>query len=204
MLKLYIFDMGGVVSLNTDVSERIAERLGLVEQQWREMLHADMVALQAGSINTEEFWRRFFVVSGHRVDEDLWALYFHPEPNPKVIETIHELKSEARVVAGTNTIESHYLVHKNNGDYDIFDEVYASQRIGLVKPNPAFYTYILERECCLPEEAAFVDDAEVNVAVARKLGIHSLLFTGAGRLRKDLAALKQRMKQGKAPEGDSS
>jgi HAD superfamily hydrolase (TIGR01509 family) len=204
MLKLYIFDMGGVVSLNTDVSERIAERLGYVGAQWREMRHADIVALQAGSITAKEFWRRFFVVSGRRVDEDLWALYFHPQPDPEVIETIHELKSQARVVVGTNTIESHYLVHKENGDYDIFDEVYASQRIGLVKPDPAFYSYILDSEDCLPDQAAFVDDVEVNVAAARKLGIHGLLFTGADKLRRDLAALKQRMKHGKAPEEDGS
>lgn len=191
MIKLYIFDMGGVVSRNTDVTSLIAERFGYTGAQWREMLHVDMVALQGGSITTEEFWRRFFVVSGQRVDKDLWALYFHPEPNAEVIETIRELRNEARVVVGTNTIESHYLVHKNNGDYDIFDEVYASQQMGLVKPHPAFFTYILDREGCLPEEAAFVDDAEENVEAARKIGIHGLLFTGAGKLRRNLAALKR-------------
>ncbi len=192
MIKLYIFDMGGVVSRNTDVSGRIAEHLEFDGEQWREMFHEEFVALMAGAITTEEFWRRFFLVSGHRVDQDLWAFYFHPEPNPEVIEVIHELKGEARVVAGTNTIEPHYLVHKENGDYDIFDEVYASQRIGLVKPDPAFYTYILDREGCFPEQVAFVDDAEVNVEGARKLGIHSLLFTEAGKLRRDLADLRGR------------
>ena len=196
MIKLYIFDMGGVVSRNTDVTGLIVERFGYTGAQWREMLHADMVALQAGSITTEEFWRRFFVVSGQRVDEDLWALYFHPEPNPEVIQTIHELKSEARVVAGTNTIEPHYCKHKENGDYDIFDEVYASQQMGLVKPDPAFYSYILDGEGCLPEEAVFVDDAEVNVEAARKLGIHGMLFTGAGKLRRNLAALKRTKNSG--------
>jgi len=204
MLKLYIFDMGGVVSLNTDVSERIAERLGLVEQQWREILHEETVALMAGSITAKEFWRRFFIVSGQRVDEDLWSLYFQPQPNREVIETIHELKSEARVVVGTNTIEPHYLVHIKNGDYDIFDGVYASHQMGVVKPDALFYTYILDRESCFPEEAVFVDDAEVNVAAARKLGIHGLLFTGADKLRWDLVALKQRMKHGKAMERDGS
>jgi putative hydrolase of the HAD superfamily len=190
MIELYIFDMGGVVSLNTDVSGRIAERLEIASDQWRDLFHEDFIGLMAGSITAEQFWRRVFTVTGRRVDEDLWASYFHPVGNDEVISTIRELKAEARVVAGTNTIESHYQVHERNGDYDIFDRVYASQRIGLVKPDPAFYIHILEKEGCSPERTAFVDDFPENVAAARKLGIHSFLYTEAGKLKRELDALR--------------
>ncbi len=191
MLKLYIFDMGGVVSLNTDVGEQIAERLGFDTGKLWGLMQEEIVSLMAGSITAEEFWLRFSSKSELQVNEDLWALYFQPRPNREVIETIQALKNEARVVVGTNTIEPHYLVHSRNGDYDIFDGVYASHQIGLVKPDPAFYTYILEREGCSPAETVFVDDAEVNVAAARKLGIHSLLFIEAVKLNRDLAAFKR-------------
>ena len=191
MLKLYIFDMGGVVSLNTDVGEQIAERLEFDTGQLWGLMREEIVSLMAGSITTEEFWRRFSWKSGRQVDEDLWALTFQPRSNREVIETIHALKTEARVVVGTNTIEPHYLVHSRNGDYDIFDRVYASHQIGLVKPDPAFYTHILDREDCAPAETVFVDDAEENVEAARKLGIHGLRFEGAAKLRRDLAALKR-------------
>ena len=191
MLKLYIFDMGGVVSLNTDVGEQIAERLEFDTGQLWGLMREEIVSLMAGSITAEEFWRRFSWKSGRQVDEDLWALTFQPRSNREVIETIHALKTEARVVVGTNTIEPHYLVHSRNGDYDIFDRVYASHQIGLVKPDPAFYTHILDREDCAPAETVFVDDAEVNVAAARKLGVHGLLFEGTAKLRRDLAALKR-------------
>lgn len=190
MIELYIFDMGGVVSLNTDVSGSIAKRLGIAAGQWRDLFHEEFIGLMAGSITTEQFWLRVFALTGHRVDEDLWALLFHPVPNHEVISTIRELKAEARVVAGTNTIESHYQVHEKNGDYDIFDRVYASQRIGLVKPDPAFYNYILEKEGCSPENVVFVDDAQVNVDAAARLGIHSLLYTEAGKLKRELDTLR--------------
>ena len=191
MLKLYIFDMGGVVSLNTDVGEQIAEHLEFDTGQLWGLMREEIVSLMAGSITAEEFWRRFSWKSGRQVDEDLWALTFQPRSNREVIETIHALKTEARVVVGTNTIEPHYLVHSRNGDYDIFDRVYASHQIGLVKPDPAFYTHILDREDCAPAETVFVDDAEENVEAARKLGIHGLRFEGAAKLRRDLAALKR-------------
>jgi HAD superfamily hydrolase (TIGR01509 family) len=190
MIELYIFDMGGVVSRNTDVSGRIAQHFGIDPGQLWKMLHGEFVALMAGSITTEEFWRRFSSKSGRRVDEDLWALYFHPRPNLEVIEIIRELKKEARVVVGTNTLEPHFRVHEQNGDYGLFDAVYASQRVGLVKPDPAFYIHILDKEGCQPEQTVFVDDAEVNVEAACKLGIHGLVFTGAAALRRDLAALR--------------
>ena len=190
MIELYIFDMGGVVSLNTDVSGQIAQRLEIAPGQWRDLFHEEFIGLMAGSITTEQFWQRVFAVTGHRVDEDLWALLFQPEPNNEVISTIRELKAEARVVAGTNTIESHYQVHERNGDYDVFDRVYASQRIGLVKPDPAFYNHILEKEGCSPERTVFVDDFPENVAAARELGIHALLYTEAVKLKRELDTLR--------------
>jgi putative hydrolase of the HAD superfamily len=196
MLKLYIFDMGGVVSLNTDVGGKIAERLGLETEKLWELIREEFVSLMAGSITEEEFWRQFCSKSGLRVDEDLWALTFQPRPNRRVIETIRALKAEARVVVGSNTLAPHYLHHSRNGDYDVFDGVYVSHLMGLVKPDPAFYTHILAREGCTPAETVFIDDAEVNVEAARKLGIHALLFTGAASLRRDLAALKREERNG--------
>ena len=203
MVKLYIFDMGGVVSLDADVSKQIAERLGFASGKLWEILREEITGLMAGSITTEEFWRRCSLKSGRRVDEDLWTLYFHPRPNLMVIEMIRELKNEARVVVGTNTIESHYLVHSENGDYDIFDRVYASHQMGLVKPDLAFYTYILDREGCSAAETVFVDDTEENVEAARTLGIRSFLFTGAEKLGRDLAAVKRRMRKGRSSKQDN-
>lgn len=190
LIELYIFDMGGVVSLNTDVSKRIAEHLGIDGERWREMLRGQFVSLMDGSITSEQFWHRVFTLTGLRVEEDLWASFFHPKPNAEVIRTIRELKQEARVVAGTNTIEPHYRIHERAGDYDIFDRVYASQLIGLVKPDPAFYNHILASEGCAPERTVFVDDFPENVDAARRLGIHGLLYTDAGRLKREIDALR--------------
>ena len=100
------------------------------------------------------------------------------------------MKNGARVVAGTNTITPHYNVHLQEGDYEIFDAVYASHMMGLAKPDPAFYTYILDRAGCPQEQAGFVDDVPENVEAAEKLGIHSFVFTNAEKLKKDLTALK--------------
>jgi putative hydrolase of the HAD superfamily len=99
------------------------------------------------------------------------------------------LRRGSRVVVGTNTVESHYRIHQAKGHYDLFDAVYASCRMGLAKPDPEFYRFILERENRGAERSVFVDDREDNVEAAARLGITALLFQGADDLERKMDAL---------------
>ena len=189
-MKLCIFDMGGVVSVNTGVGPIIAAHLGISEQSFYAFCNnANMSGLTTGRITAEEFWRNFAETSGMTVEEDLWKKFFHPVYNPGTVALIHELKQHMRVVVGTNTIESHYAVHVEAGDYDIFQAIYASNKIGVAKPNPDFHRYILEAEEVEPAETVFIDDSLVNCAVAAELGIHSIGFVSAEDLRAKLIEL---------------
>lgn len=107
-----------------------------------------------------------------------------------MLAIVERLKSEARVVIGTNTIAPHYEIHLRNGDYNAFDAVYASHLIGLAKPDPAFYRHILGAENRHPGETVFVDDTDINVVAAREAGVHAFLFLDAQRLERDLSLLK--------------
>jgi len=69
---------------------------------------------------------------------------------------------------------------------DLFLDVYVSGEHKLRKPNPAIYTAALERFGLRPEEAAFVDDLEPNVAAADALGLLGIHFRDAKGLRCDL------------------
>ncbi len=93
-----------------------------------------------------------------------------------------------RIVAGTNTIDDHFRYHTERGDLDIFDAVYASHQIGLAKPDPAFYQYILNAESTAPERSVFFDDRSENVDAACGLGITAFRFTDCASLRRDLSA----------------
>ena len=189
MFRLYIFDMGGVVSQNTNVAPEIAAHLDFNGAKMIEFAGDDSIALTTGAISAGEFTRRFSVKSGRTFEEDLLTRFFDPELDLEVVAVIEELKKQARVVTGTNTITPHYDLHLQKGHYEIFDAVYASHLIGLAKPDPAFYSYILDQERCSAEQAVFIDDVQTNVRAAETLGIRSLLFTGAEQLKKDLNSL---------------
>ena len=72
------------------------------------------------------------------------------------------------------------------GFYDMFEAVYASNKMGVSKPNRDFYQYILRSEGVKPEDTVFIDDVEENVIAAEKLGIHAILFKDGVSLRSDI------------------
>ena len=198
--KLFIFDMGGVVAQNTSIAGAIAAHLGI---STREFLRgassdhedtdatsynlSDIYAITQGKFNSERFWSNFTQRTGIAVSGDPWYDLFNPVFDEKTAAIIARLKTNGyRVVCGTNTIEAHYRKHEERGDYSVFDAVYASHLMGFMKPDIAFWHFILSKEKVLPSEAFFVDDSEENINTAKKLGLTTHLFTDAEELAYNL------------------
>jgi putative hydrolase of the HAD superfamily len=200
-MKLYIFDMGGVVVYNAAIIPAMAASLGISEDDffrgagsdpavtYTSPYHlGDVASLMRGEISSEQFWERFQKNTGCAAQGNPWYDYFHPVLNTGTLHIIAELHSAGcRVVCGTNSLDAHYQRHIERNDYKCFDRVYASHLMGIIKPAPEFWQRILEEEKARPEETFFVDDLEENIVAARKLGITAHRFTGAEGLA---AALK--------------
>lgn len=189
--KLFIFDVGGVLCDGTSVTHLISEYLSINQQEFIKLAKlSGLRDLQTGKITARQFWENFSKLSGKHVEEDLWVKFFKPKLKLETARLIERLKMRYRVVAGTNTIESHYQIHLENGDYRFFDRVYASHQVGYLKPDDDFFHYILKKESISPQEIFFVDDSFENVLAAQKLEIHSVLFTNAQDLQSKLSSLK--------------
>ncbi len=176
-VALYIFDMGGVVARSADVIPDVLSYLDITREAFLTFAGKNLEKLLNGKVSTDEFWARFSRKYGREVEEELFAKFFHASIDQEVMDLIRELKGNCRVVCGTNTVDPHYDYHLSRGHYDIFDTVFASNKIGLSKPDPEFYRYILRDEGVNPENAFFVDDTEVNVLSAERMGINATLFT---------------------------
>jgi 2-haloacid dehalogenase len=70
-----------------------------------------------------------------------------------------------------------------------FRGILISGRVGLVKPDPEFFSLLVREHRLNPAEVAFIDDHPPNVDAAQQLGFQSVLFTSAADLRLDLAGL---------------
>jgi len=185
-MALYIFDMGGVVAYNTDVFPSVINHLNITAEQFYGFAGSSLERLLNGEISADDFWMRFSSRIGKKVSEDLFAKFFNPRLDLDVTAILKQLKDNARVVCGTNTFDSHYDYLVLGGYYDLFDAVYASNKMGVSKPHRDFYRYILMSEGVKPEDTVFIDDTEENVISAEKLGIHSIWFKNSTRLRSDI------------------
>ena len=189
-MKLFIFDMGGVVTSNaSEARGRPAAALGVTQEEMDRAIKAPtgnlFDQLTVGKISVKEFWKTVGDRLGKKIDTDYFHLFFHPVLNEETKKIILGLRKKGfRVVCGTNTIESHYLNHMTRGDYAFFDQTYASQMMGVKKPDPLFWKLILDAEKCAPSDAFFTDDLEANVQAAAALGIHAFQFTSAKDLRR--------------------
>lgn len=71
----------------------------------------------------------------------------------------------------------------------LFDVIVISSKIGISKPNPEIYMYILKEFSIQPKDAIFVDDSPNNVVAAQVAGIHGILFTSVEQLKKDFSTI---------------
>ena len=186
MRKLYIFDMGGVVSSDGNVLARISEYLNISGEEFISLAAESEVELSEGRITAQEFWQRFSAICGKEIKEELFSKFFDPRLNKGTVAIIEKLRKESRVVCGTNTIEPHYLKRVERGDYLLFDELYASHIMGIAKPKAAFFEYILRKEQVEAREAVFIDDDPENVGSAAEFGLEAILFRDADTLQKEI------------------
>ncbi len=188
---LYIFDIGGVCTNNaSDNFTKLCNVLNITKEQFDQYsTNPTNIALEHanGDIDNKGFWTEFSKRSRIKVNCDWYHMFFHPQRNEKTYDIIKQLKALGhRVVAGTNTIDSHYQNHIERGDYEIFDQTYASIFMGVSKPEIDFWNIIMKAEGVQSKDCVFIDDKIENVNAAKSLGINAIHFTDCDSLKKEL------------------
>lgn len=111
--------------------------------------------------------------------------------NEQVVERISRLRRDGyKTALVTNNVREMAAGWRQLIDADaLFDVVVDSSAVGVRKPNPAIYLRTLEELGGIaPADAVFLDDAEGNVAGARRAGLHAILVDDVDAA---LAALDQ-------------
>ena len=186
MVKNIIFDIGNVLTdfcweefyKNQGFSEEILERVGkatvLSPKQWCEY--------DRGALSDEEIVDSF-VRNDPEIEkeirqsqEDLHGMVTRRE---YAIPWVKELKA-----AGWNVYYLSNFSKKAAVDCaDALDFIpymdggILSFQDKLIKPDAAIYELLLKRYSLKAEECVFLDDTPANVEMAKKVGIHSFVFT---------------------------
>ena len=102
-------------------------------------------------------------------------------PYTHATDTLTELRTSypgSRMVMLSNISEPHIAHAEPRSPFlDQFDAIYYSCRIGLRKPDPRAFEYVLQEERTKAADAILFDDSVVNCEAARGLGMRVVRVT---------------------------
>ncbi len=104
-----------------------------------------------------------------------------------IIERLHQAGYIVSLMSNTHSIHAKSNLLK--GFYDIFDHVFLSNEIGLIKPDMAKYKYVLKKLDTKPKKCIFIDDKIQNLGPAKELGIICIKFESFERFKEQLNEL---------------
>ncbi|MBI6547691.1 glucose-1-phosphatase [Xenorhabdus lircayensis] len=98
----------------------------------------------------------------------------------EVIELMNKLRAQGHrvvVLSNTNRLHLDYWPVNYPEIAESADFLYLSQDLGMRKPNPDIFKYVLEIEGVEADKAMFFDDVLENVEAAKKSGINAIHVT---------------------------
>jgi epoxide hydrolase-like predicted phosphatase len=190
MIKVIIFDIGGVVLYAEDSLNNVFEDwgviLGLPEGKSVEFHNKYLDRMLVGKITAKQYFSIFkkeFKIKGDV--NKLWMKIAvkNIKLNKELLKLIDKLRSEYRVVALSNVTETRGTVDEYFDLYSHFDKVFLSYKLKMVKPSKSVYEYVLKKMKVKPDEILFIDDKEFNLKAARELGIKCIQFNNNAQLK---------------------
>jgi len=184
-IKNLLLDLGGVV-LDIDFSKtKMAfEKLGVENfDAFFSQYHASPLFenLETGKITPTTFYEAFRNETKLGTpDNDImlaWNAMIGEFPKPR-IDFIKTLSNKYRLFLLSNTNQVHFdafiekFLRENGFPFNsLFSTAWYSHEMGLRKPYPEAFQYVLEKENLIPSETLFIDDTKTNTDAANALGI---------------------------------
>jgi putative hydrolase of the HAD superfamily len=198
-IKAIIFDYAGVLSLHQpeEAVRRMETLCGVSGQRFQEAYWGGREVYDRGEQDGPTYWRAFAGAAGCTLsDEQVRALIEEDTAswvhlNPVMVAWLRRLHAAGARTALLSNMGRE--LREYVGQHFDWCQGFAHQTFSCdvrrVKPEPDIYLHCLEGLGVAPSEALFIDDREVNIRAAERLGLRGLLFTTAEDLASRLPGL---------------
>ena len=193
-----VFDLGGVVvrwepetilrQVFADVSTRAQARDGILN-------HPDWVELDRGTLPSNDAILRATARTGLS-EAQVQAFLQHVPPSlvaiPETVSLLYQLKQQGHTLFCLSNMHVASIEHLE-ATYDfwhVFTGVAISCRLQLCKPEPAIYQHLLSTYQLDGPSTVFIDDTQVNLTAAARLGMQTIKFENAAQCEHNLALLE--------------
>ena len=183
MIRAALFDLGGVIlSSPFDSFARYEREHDLPDGFIRGLNAADHLTnawarLERNEVTLDEFAALFQAEArdaGGDIDGHAVIALLAGDIRPEMVEAVRRCHEHLH----TGLLTNNFVALDGDGPVgqllDLFDVVLESSRLGLRKPEAAFYELACERLDVKPDEAVFLDDLGVNLRPARAMGMKTI------------------------------
>ena len=179
MIDTIIFDFGDIfINLDKEATPLALKKLGLKE--WNSNLDALNLDFEKGKISEMEFiigLQNYIPNASIHQIREAWNAILLDFPLYR-LEFLQMLSQKYRLflLSNTDSIHIERFQHKAGISfyrdfYQCFEKVYFSYELGMRKPDPEIFEFIIKEHNLLPKNTLFVDDNLQNIESAEKLGI---------------------------------
>ncbi len=194
-IRALFWDVGGVLLSNAwDHEERelAIERFHLDKAEFESRHKERVSAFEEGRLSLSEYLEQVVFNNPRRFTEDDFKGYMFSLSKPKD-ETLEIARRVAnKYLMTTINNESRELNQYRIQAFrltDYFDVFVSSCFAGMRKPDERIYRLALDLTQQTAAECCFIDDRQINIDAARKVGMHAILLREANQLRHDLQRL---------------
>ncbi len=186
MVRNLIFDFGGVlINLDLEAIPRGLRKFG-IDHADPELVHISQL-YEKGMVPSETFLKRVQeALKGSEQAEvkKIWNQTIADFPMEH-LEFLEELRNSGRyqmyLLSNTNALHIEQVQETMGAEvfgrfYSCFHGFYLSHEVGMRKPDPEIFQYVLEKNSLDPGETLFIDDTEEHTQSASRLGIRTWHF----------------------------
>lgn len=195
-IKVLLFDLGRVL-VDFDhlrSAQRIAAFCFKTPRQIYDLFFESGVTLdfEAGKITPEDFYLQVKQMLDLKLSyasfEPIWNdIFFLSAQNRLVFGLANALRVNYKIALLSNINILHYeYLKKNFPVFGVFDKIFLSFQLGLIKPDKEIYNLVIRDLGVSPPEIFYIDDRPELVQSAKSLGIQGCIFTNFSQLTSDL------------------
>jgi putative hydrolase of the HAD superfamily len=196
--KAIIFDYGEVLCYAPTPEQiaRLAGYFGVAVDALRKLWERNRGAFDRGDLTPMAYWSMLADDAGATIqpremkeicdlDITMWS-----NVNSNMVEWARQLRATGMKVGLLSNMHHEMVAYcrQHFAWLNSFDSLTFSAEVKLIKPDPAIYEHTLNSLSVRASEALFLDDREINVQAARKLGITAIRFQSIAQLRRELQA----------------
>ena len=191
-IRAVIFDFGNVLTMPQDESriDEMSRLAGLDRDRFLSAYRSLRLDYDRGTLDVETYWKEVlrtggvaddrvaelngeFVQSMTESDIASWMVI-----RPTMVEWARALKTagwKTAILSNMPTEHADYI-RRSFPWIEYFDVRVFSYDVGLIKPEAAIYEECIRRLEVEASESIFIDDIQVNVEAAKRVGINGVFF----------------------------